>query len=110
MVHLDGISEGMPLVREKMPEKREEFICVDTRDLEAKLIIAEGKSSNVKDKNLSILNIPVEHHLSMQSPDTVVVDFTVDENIVLKVKGYGKQAGKRKQAEIHNICFGLEMR
>jgi|BioPla2DNA2_1021312.scaffolds.fasta_scaffold09364_4 molecular chaperone DnaK len=102
--------EGMPLVREKMPEKREEFICVDTRDLEAKLIIAEGKSSNVKDKNLSILNIPVEHHLSMQSPDTVVVDFTVDENIVLKVKGYGKQAGKRKQAEIHNICFGLEMR
>lgn len=105
-----AFSKGMPLVREKMPAKEEVFTCVDTRDLEAKLIIVEGKLTSTKDNNLDILNIPIEHAPSLRSPDDVVVDFTIDDNIVLKVSGYGKQAGKRKHVEINNICFGLEMR
>ncbi|NCC88095.1 MAG: Hsp70 family protein [Clostridia bacterium] len=102
--------EGMPLVKERMPEREEVFTCIDTRDIEAKLIIVEGNMANKKDRNLAIVNVPVNNVPSLRSPDDVVIDFSIDENIVLTVKGYGKQAGKRKRVEIYDVCFGVELR
>ena len=105
-----AFDKGRPLVKEQMPAREEVFTCVDTRDIEAKLIVVEGETEAAKNKILDVLNIPVQHISSLRSPDDVVVDLSIDHNIVLSIKGYGKQAGKRKKKEIHSICFGVEMR
>jgi molecular chaperone DnaK (HSP70) len=105
-----AFQKGLPLVREDMPSRREVFTCVDTRAVEAKLIVVEGSAPDKSDKNLAILNVPVLHNPSLRSPDDIDVDFVIDNNIVLSVKGYGKQAGKRASVEVHNICFGLELK
>jgi molecular chaperone DnaK len=102
-----AFEQGMPLVREKMPAKKEVFTCVDTRDSEAKVIIAEGRSDK-KDRNLAVINIPVLNFPTLHYPDELEIDFSINENIILTVSGYGKQAGKRKHIELHDVCFGLE--
>ncbi len=102
--------QNMPLVRERMPEKKEVFTCVDNRDSEAKLIITEGCSSNIKDKNLAIINIPIQNDIRTNSPDDIEVSFMIDENIVLHIAGYGLNKRLRKKEQIHHICFGVEMR
>ncbi|MCL2019709.1 MAG: Hsp70 family protein [Oscillospiraceae bacterium] len=106
-----AFEKGMPLVRGQSSERQEVFTCVDTRDSEAKLIVVEGITKTSKDRNLAVLNIPVNHVPSLREPDDVVINLSIDNNFVLSVKGHGVYIeAKRKTIEVYDICFGIEMR
>ena len=107
---------GMPIAVQGEAYNSEEFVCVDQRQKQAKIIICEG-IGNRKDKNLAILKIPVLG--DARFGDDIVVEAALDRDIVLTmkafskmVKGYGENEkySVRKSVEIHQLCFGLSFK
>ncbi len=90
--------------------KEETFICVDNRDAEGKLILAEGYKQDRKDRNLGVLNIP----LLSKKPyaaffDTIATTYEIDRDYVLNVSGYSEFEKRRKKLNIYDLCIGLEV-
>lgn len=107
---------GMPIAAQGKAHNSEEFVCVDSRQKRAKIIICEGLG-NRKDKNLAIMNVPVLG--DYRFGDDIVVEAVLDRDIVLTVKGFSKMVmgydndenySIRKSVEIHQLCFGLEFK
>lgn len=113
-------SKDTPLAADSDAKKSEDFICVDPRGGDAKMIIVEGDGQR-KDKNLAVLKVPVLNDTRFM--DDIKLDAILDRDIVLTVKarsqmchGYGQaKYGQKdenytiqKSTEVHQLCFGLD--
>ena len=106
----------MPISPDKDAVKTETFTCVDQRNKVAKVIISDGIGQE-RDSILAILNVGVL--ADNRFGDDIVIEARMDNNIVLHVcayskmmKGYGVGENytiKTPPAEIHQMCFGLEI-
>lgn len=108
--------KGMPIVAngEELAHRAETFTCVDQRNNKAKVIVCEG-FEQTSDKVLAVLNVDVLG--DNRFGDDVVVDASIDRDIVLIIKahskmvhGYGKQDAYsiRVSKQIYKLCFGLD--
>ena len=106
--------KGMPIAANGLAHNEEEFSCVDSRLKRAKIIVGEGCGTK-KDKNLAILNVPVLG--DYRFGDDIVVEASLDRDIVLTIKGHSKMVvgyekdenyAIRKTAEVVQLCFGLD--
>lgn len=104
-------SKGTPLITgTAIPTKEETFTCVDMRDDNAKIILCEGSHPDTRDKGLGVLNVPLEKKLEKNMHDEIKVCFDIDGNFIMSVKGHSIYRGYRTTLEVHDICFGVEMR
>jgi molecular chaperone DnaK len=103
------------IAADREASKSEDLICCDNRGGDAKIIIVEGDGQR-KDKNLSILKVPVLNDSRFN--DDIKLDAVLDRNIILKVsarsfmvRGYKKEQkySVLKEAEVHQLCFGLDL-
>ena len=84
------------------------FFCTDNRGGEARLVMAGDSSRNGSSK--FTLNIPVSPHLGANySDERVVVQFTLDQDMILNVAGRGATQVRGAQMQIHDLCFGLSV-
>ncbi len=89
------------------------FYCVDPRDGVARLQIAEHRSkgdrtlSNLADCLLITTDPTVRDFRAL---DRISVQFIVTEDATLRVIAQSASTGKRSEAEIHDLCFGLKLR
>jgi len=93
-----------------IPTKEETFTCVDMRDDNAKIILIEGRHPETRDKGLGVLNVPLAKNLEKNMHDDIKVCFDIDDNFIMSVKGNSIYRGFRAQLEVHDICFGIDMR
>ena len=93
----------------------EEFVCVDQRRKNAKVIIRE-RFDGEAGKTLAILNVPTLGNANFG--DEIIVSGTIDRDIVLTVKAHSKFVNDvddpdektiEKVLEIYKLCFGLEI-
>lgn len=101
---------NMPIAPQERARNSEEFNCVDCRSKRAKVIVCEGIGQH-KDKNLAILNIPVQDNPAYG--DEVVIEAELDRDIILTVRGHSKLAvangqSIQKSTEVTQLCFGLD--
>lgn len=91
-------------------QKTLNFYCVDHRDGEAKALIKEFGEGEHDEHLLKVLNIDVHkaEGLHKRFHEQVRVDFELDENMVLHVRGKGAARNKVKYVEVHKLCFGLK--
>ena len=89
--------------------KQINMFCTDNRDGQARLIIKErkNKDSNDGEKTLAVLPIPIISKLKPHFPEKVIVNFSLDEDLVLQVTGKGATQDINSHVELHNLCFGL---
>jgi len=94
----------------------EDLVCCDNRGGVAKILIVEGDGQR-KDKNLSVLKVPVLNDSRFN--DDIKLDAILDKDIILKIvarsflaHGYSpeKNYSVRKETEIHQLCFGLDFK
>jgi molecular chaperone DnaK len=95
--------------------KSEDLVCTDNRGGDARIIIVEGDGQR-KDKTLSIMKVPVLN--DSRFTDDIKLDAVIDKDIILKVSARSlmvhgfkqpeQEYSIRKQAEIHQLCFGLD--
>ena len=105
--------ERNTLLTGALPPKKETFTCVDFRDSEAKIILVEGVSSTSAKKVLGVLNVPTAKRGDLPPGvlcDDIEIYFEIDNDFVLTAKGHSKYRGHRTTLEIHEICFGIDMR
>lgn len=101
--------KGTPL-KPRTTVKEADFICVDNRNSEARIIVSEGYEYNTRDKNLGILNVPLPEELPYPHFfDEIKTTYEIDNNFVLKVGGYSEFARLRKKLKIYDLCFGLKI-
>ena len=67
----------------KEAKKSEDLVCTDNRGGDAKIIIVEGDGQR-KDKNLTILKVPVLNDTRFN--DELKLDAVLDKDIVLKIQ------------------------
>jgi len=103
------------IAADREARKSEDLICCDNRGGDAKIIIVEGDGQR-KDKNLSILKVPVLNDSRFN--DEIKLDAVVDRDIILKVsarsfmvRGYKAEESYsvKKETEVHQLCFGLDL-
>ena len=109
--------KGLLISTSEEAHNSEDFICTDSRNKRAKIIVSEGIGQK-SDKMLTALNVPLLGDRNFG--DEVVVEGTIDKNIVLKVRGYSRQViGYEQPAEeysirinrdVNQLCFGLDFR
>jgi len=89
--------------------KQINMFCTDNRDGQARLIIKERKNKDSSDgeKTLAVLPIPVKSRLKPHFPERVIINFSLDEDLVLQVNGKGATQDISSHVELHNLCFGL---
>ena len=74
--------KNTPLSPENEATKSEDLVCTDNRGGDAKIIIVEGVEQR-KDKNLTILKVPVLNDTRFN--DELKLDAVLDKDIVLKI-------------------------
>ena len=93
-----------------------DLVCTDNRGGDAKIIIVEGVEQR-KDKNLTILKVPVLNDTRFN--DELKLDAVLDKDIVLKiaarsalVHGYEQEEDYSivKETEVNQLCFGLDFK
>jgi hypothetical protein len=103
------------IAADREARKSEDLICCDNRGGDAKIIIVEGDGQR-KDKNLSILKVPVLNDSRFN--DEIKLDAVLDRDIILKVsarsfmvRGYKAEESYSviKETEVHQLCFGLDL-
>lgn len=107
--------KNTPIASGGEAKRSEDLVCNDNRGGEAKIIIVEGEGQR-KDKNLTILKVPVLNHARFN--DDIKLDAIIDRNIILKISAHSLQVrGYRqpedefsvlKETEVHQLCFGLD--
>lgn len=113
---------GRPIVASEEITNEEEFVCVDQRRKNAKVIFREGMYQEAG-KVLAILNVPTLGNNYFG--DDIHVKGTIDRDIVLKVSAYSRMVhgykqlkidgvdeeySIRKTAEVYKLCFGLDIK
>lgn len=84
------------------------FFCTDNRGGEARLVMA-GDSSRTGAARFT-LNVPVSRELNPNyTPERVVVQFFLDQDMILKVAGKGATQSRGAEMQIHDLCFGLSL-
>ena len=109
--------KGLLISSSEEAHNSEDFICTDSRNKRAKIIVSEGIGQK-SDKMLTALNVPLLGDRNFG--DEVVVEGTIDKNIVLKVRGYSRQVigyeqpteeySIRINRDVNQLCFGLDFR
>ena len=111
----DLFEQDVKIVSGKGNTKEEEFVCVDQRRKNAKVIIRE-RFDGEAGKTLAILNVPTLGNANFG--DEIIVSGTIDRDIVLTVKAHSKFVNDvddpdektiEKVLEIYKLCFGLEI-
>ncbi len=86
------------------------FYCTDNREGEAKLIIKErtGQVGTTRRFFREVLSIPVSSALPKryQPLERVTTEFTLDQDMVLRVSGRGATQKRVASCEIHHIGIG----
>ena len=111
------IQAGSEMPREneiQKPPKPLTLYCSDPTDGVAKLIVnapkRTGRSVQVNDERdiLGALAVKVDEN---QRPliERLLLDVTIDENLVLSIKATSTIAGDSDQVEIHSLEFGLQV-
>ena len=111
------IQAGAVMPREneiQQPPKPLTLYCSDPTDGVAKLIVnapkRTGRSVQVNDERdiLGLLAVKVDAN---QRPliERVLLDVTIDENLVLAIKATSTIAGESDHLEIHSLEFGLQV-
>ena len=105
------------IAADKEAKKSEDLVCCDNRGGSAKIIIVEG-SGQRKDRNLIVIKVPVLNDSKFN--DDIKLDAIIDRDIILKisarslmVRGYKQpeeEYSVRKEAEVHQLCFGLDFK
>lgn len=103
------------IAADTVAERTEDLVCTDNRGGDAKIIIVEGDGQR-KDKNLTILKVPVLNDSRFN--DDIKLDAVIDRDIILKlsarsfmVRGYKQpeeEYAVQKSTEVHQLCFGLD--
>lgn len=82
------------------------FYCTDHRDGVARLIIAEQKRHK-EWLTKCLMPIKVNPTLRNTRVERVHTEFMFDEDLILRVSGYGSVEAKRAYGQVHDLCFGL---
>lgn len=108
---------GLPIGAGVPAKNYEEFICTDSRNKKAKIIVCEGLNQ-ISDKMLTVLNVPILG--DERFGDEIHVEAIINENIVLIVRSHSKMVKGYKQPdeeyseritkEVNQLCFGLDFR
>jgi molecular chaperone DnaK (HSP70) len=86
------------------------FYCTDNRDGKANLVVVENESNDTipHQKTKLTMTIPVDPHLPKPyNHERVKVDFQLDENMILQIKGKGATQEIGEYEEMHHLSFGL---
>lgn len=87
------------------------FFCTDHRGGEARLVLAETQGRNNYNTPVTKQWLPIPVSPDLPTPynhERVVVDFAMDEDMVLRVFGKGATQTKGANCELYDICFGLK--
>jgi hypothetical protein len=109
-------SKGLPISISENAIRQESFICTDSRQKIAKVLVYEGINQNA-DKMLAALNVPIPGN--RMHGDEITIEAEIDENIILIIRSYSKVAmfpgesykeakTERIIKEIYQLCFGLD--
>ena len=108
---------GLPISAGVPAKSYEEFVCTDSRNKRAKIIVCEGLNQK-SDKMLTVLNVPILG--DNRFGDEIHVEAIIDENIVLIVRAHSKMVKGYKQPEeeysvritkeVNQLCFGLDFK
>jgi molecular chaperone DnaK len=89
--------------------KQVSMFCTDNRDGEARLILRQGDGA--RERYQEVLSIPVvAGQPRPYNHESVETTFQVDENLILKVSGYGAAKGEVAEVSIYDLKFGLRLR
>jgi molecular chaperone DnaK (HSP70) len=90
-------------------QKTINFFCVDNRDGEAKIILVERRDQ-AEVNEPQVLSVPVSHDLPKRysSHERVVVDFRMDQDLVLHVTAKGATQMRGGTIAIHDLLFALK--
>jgi len=91
-------------------QKTINFFCVDNRDGEAKIVLVERRDQ-LDITEPQVLSVPVSRDLPKRysSHERVVVDFRMDQDLVLHVTAKGATQSKGGTIAIHDLLFGLNI-
>ena len=90
-------------------QKTINFFCVDNRDGEAKIILVERRDqADVNEPQ--VLSVPVSRDLPKRysSHERVVVEFQMDQDLVLHITAKGATQVKGGTIAIHDLLFALK--
>jgi len=89
-------------------QKSINFFCVDNRDGEAKIVLTE-KADRGDITTAQVLSVPVSRELPKRysSHERVVVDFRMDQDLVLHVSAKGATQEKGGTVAVHDLLFAL---
>lgn len=107
---------GMPISIVENAFRQETFICTDSRQKIAKVLVYEGMNQRA-DKMLAVLNVPIP--AKRMHGDEITIEAEIDKDIILSVRSYSKVANypgmtsrdaytERIIKEIYQICFGMD--
>lgn len=88
------------------------FYCTDNRDGEAKLILKDSSNGYRSSKPAlkQILTLPVSPDLPKPyNHEKVTVDFWLDEDLIVNVRGKAATQDKGNSCEIYDLCYGLRL-
>jgi molecular chaperone DnaK len=110
----DSYCEVFPAGTVAKPEicqKTMNFFCVDNRDGEAKIVLIERVKQNEVTKS-QVLTVPVAKEMPRRyaSHERVVVNFRLDQDLVLHVNGKGATQARGSSVEVHDLLFALNTR
>lgn len=92
-------------------QKTINFFCTDNRDGEAKIILLERMEQKELTKP-QVLSVPVSSELPKKHADheRVVVDFKLDQDLVLHVTAKAATQAKGGSLAVHDLLFALNTR
>jgi len=91
-------------------KQRQQFYVTDVSTGEAVLVLCESPSKDINPTDINligVLKIPIEEKLE-EGAERIVVDFEIDEDYVLNIRGHGEFKQKCKEREITRIKFGVK--
>lgn len=104
-------SEGCLAVPD-LCKKTLSFYCTDNRDGEAKLIVKDSSNGfrSSKPALKHVLTIPVSNSLPKPyDHERVTVDFWLDDDLVVNVRGRAATQTEGAFCEITDLCYGLKL-
>lgn len=95
------------------PERQLTLFVTDNRDGEARLLLTErlrqGDAS--ASRPLTMVSVPVMATLPRPyNHERIYAKFTVDDDLILRVRAHGAAAAEVKDGEVHDLTFGLRFR
>ena len=110
--YFDILRYGQPLTQSASREFT--FYCVDPRSGQANFFFYERpdeRSAEYKklDESLTVPVISEFHDLEQLKHDRVVCRFSLSEDLTLQCSGRSSFLGSEHEAEISDICFGLQL-